>query len=95
MIFALLPHQVVKYRPNDKDARTKYVECNKLVKQQAFERAISVSEEKKSVLDSINLENMSKSIQQTSKSVEQIRVLGDTITPFTCVQPAKFVTLEI
>ena len=52
----------MKYRPNDKDARTKYVECSKLVKQQAFERAISVSEDKKSVVDSLNLENMSKQI---------------------------------
>lgn len=32
---------VAKRRPNDKDASLKYTECNKLVKKQAFERAIS------------------------------------------------------
>ncbi|XP_063958968.1 serine/threonine-protein phosphatase 5-like [Lytechinus pictus] len=50
---------VVKYRPNDKDARTKYTECSKLVKQQAFERAIrGTPEDKKSIIDTINIENM-------------------------------------
>lgn len=32
---------VAKRRPNDKDASMKFNECNKLVKKQAFERAIS------------------------------------------------------
>lgn len=32
---------VAKRRPNDKDAAMKYTECNKLVKKQAFEKAIS------------------------------------------------------
>lgn len=32
---------VAKRRPNDKDAAMKYTECNKLVRKQAFERAIS------------------------------------------------------
>lgn len=32
---------VAKRRPNDKDAAIKYTECNKLVKKQAFEKAIS------------------------------------------------------
>lgn len=32
---------VAKRRPNDKDAALKYTECNKLVKKQAFEKAIS------------------------------------------------------
>lgn len=34
--------QVVKARPRDKDAREKYQQCQKIVKQQAFERAIAV-----------------------------------------------------
>lgn len=32
---------VSKRRPNDKDAAMKFTECNKLVKRQAFEKAIS------------------------------------------------------
>lgn len=32
---------VAKLRPNDKNAQLKYTECNKLVKKQAFEKAIS------------------------------------------------------
>lgn len=34
--------QVHKARPSDKDAKTKYKECDKIVKQKAFEKAISV-----------------------------------------------------
>lgn len=50
----------MKVRPNDKDARMKYQECNKIVKQKAFERAIASDEIKKSVVDSLDIENMSK-----------------------------------
>lgn len=32
---------VAKRRPNDRDAAMKYTECNKLVRKQAFEKAIS------------------------------------------------------
>lgn len=32
---------VAKRRPNDRDAAMKYSECNKLVRKQAFEKAIS------------------------------------------------------
>lgn len=32
---------VAKRRPNDKDAAIKFTECNKLVRKQAFEKAIS------------------------------------------------------
>lgn len=38
----------------------KYQECNKIVKQKAFERAIASDETKKSVVDSLDIENMSK-----------------------------------
>lgn len=50
---------VVRYRPNDRDAKTKLTECQKIVKRLAFERAIAVDEVKKSVADSIDLESMS------------------------------------
>lgn len=49
----------MRVRPNDKDARMKYQECNKIVKQKAFERAIASDETKKSVVDSLDIENMS------------------------------------
>ncbi|KAM7398936.1 hypothetical protein PAMP_018237 [Pampus punctatissimus] len=49
---------VVRVRPNDKDARMKYQECNKIVKQKAFERAIASDEIKKSVVDSLDIESM-------------------------------------
>merc|ERR1712038_1438690 len=51
---------VTKARPNDKDAKNKYSECNKIVKRLAFEKAIAVEDqEKKSVAETINLETMS------------------------------------
>ncbi len=37
----LLHLQVAKRRPNDEDAKIKFTECNKMVKKQAFERAIA------------------------------------------------------
>jgi serine/threonine-protein phosphatase 5 len=49
---------VTKAKPNDVDAKMKYAECSKIVKQMAFERAIRVDDTKRSVADSINLENM-------------------------------------
>nr|AAH91822.1 Zgc:110801 [Danio rerio] len=49
---------VVRVRPNDKDAKMKYQECNKIVKQKAFERAIASDELKRSVVDSLDIENM-------------------------------------
>nr|CAG4646933.1 EOG090X03S1 [Megafenestra aurita]SVE92305.1 EOG090X03S1 [Megafenestra aurita] len=50
---------VFKARPNDKDAKLKFNECSKIVRQQAFERAIAVDTVKKSVSESINIESMS------------------------------------
>lgn len=43
-------------RPNDAEAKRKAVECNKIVKKVAFEKAISV--ETKSIADSIDFESM-------------------------------------
>ncbi|XP_031467227.1 serine/threonine-protein phosphatase 5-like [Phasianus colchicus] len=54
----LPPLQVVKVRPNDRDAKLKYQECNKIVKQKAFERAIASDETKRSVVDSLDIESM-------------------------------------
>ena len=47
-----------KRRPNDKDAKLKYSECKKIVQQIAFQKAIAVEENRKSVADSIDLESM-------------------------------------
>ena len=55
------PHtQVVKVKPHDKDAKMKYQECNKIVKQKAFERAIAGDEHKRSVVDSLDIESISE-----------------------------------
>ena len=51
--------QVTKAKPNDKDARAKYNECNKIVRRIAFEKAISVEDTQKSIADQINLDSMS------------------------------------
>lgn len=48
-------------KPHDKDAKMKYQECNKIVKQKAFERAIAGDEHKRSVVDSLDIESMSES----------------------------------
>ena len=50
---------VKKARPKDPDAIVKYNECSKIVRQQAFARAIAVEAEK-SVADSIDIESMGK-----------------------------------
>ena len=55
-----LPGQVVKGKPNDKDAKMKYQECSKIVKQKAFERAIAGDEHRRSVVDSLDIESMSE-----------------------------------
>lgn len=49
---------VFKARPNDKDAKLKFNECSKIVRQQAFEKAIAVDSVKKCVSDSINVDAM-------------------------------------
>ncbi|XP_014749679.1 PREDICTED: serine/threonine-protein phosphatase 5 [Sturnus vulgaris] len=56
---------VVKVRPNDKDAKLKYQECHRIVKQKAFERAIASDEHKRSVVDSLDIESMSETPQPT------------------------------
>lgn len=51
---------VTKARPSDKDAKAKYTECNKIVKKIAFEKAISVEDNKRNIADTINLDAMGK-----------------------------------
>lgn len=54
---------VAKRRPNDADAKKKFVECNKIVKKLAFERAIAVDRPEKTLaemyqsLESISIED--------------------------------------
>ncbi|XP_026468472.1 serine/threonine-protein phosphatase 5-like [Ctenocephalides felis] len=50
---------VVKARPNDKDAKLKYNECNKIVKKLAFEKAIAVDKPEKNIADTIDFAAMS------------------------------------
>ena len=38
---------MVKFRPNDKDAKTKYSECKKIVEKEAFAKAIAVDDHEK------------------------------------------------
>jgi serine/threonine-protein phosphatase 5 len=49
---------VYKARPNDRDAKLKYNECSKIVRQQAFEKAISVDSVKKLVSETINIDTI-------------------------------------
>lgn len=65
---------VMKARPNDKDAKTKYTECNKIVKKIAFEKAISVEENKKNVADTINLDAMAIEDEYTGPKLEDGKV---------------------
>ncbi|KAK3700273.1 hypothetical protein RRG08_033551 [Elysia crispata] len=48
---------VTKVRPNDKDARVKYSECNKICKRIAFEKAIA-SDDGKCLADTIDIESL-------------------------------------
>nr|CDJ95950.1 Tetratricopeptide TPR-1 and Serine threonine phosphatase and Metallophosphoesterase domain containing protein [Haemonchus contortus] len=49
---------VVRAHPNDADAKRKHDECQKIVRRIAFEKAISVDHDKKSVSESIDLSTM-------------------------------------
>ncbi|VDM85048.1 unnamed protein product [Strongylus vulgaris] len=49
---------VVRAHPNDADARRKHDECQKIVRRIAFEKAISVDHDKKSISESIDLSTM-------------------------------------
>uniref|UniRef100_A0A1I7ZIE5 protein-serine/threonine phosphatase n=1 Tax=Steinernema glaseri TaxID=37863 RepID=A0A1I7ZIE5_9BILA len=49
---------VKKCCPNDQDAVKKFTECQKIYRRIAFEKAISVDHDRKSIADSINVETM-------------------------------------
>ena len=53
--------QVYKSRPNDKDAKTRYMECRKIDQKQRFEKAIAVDDSKKASLidvDAIGMQTL-------------------------------------
>ncbi len=52
---------VKKVRPRDKDALVKYTECNKVVRQIAFEKAIAVESSRKKPSETIDLDSMGES----------------------------------
>lgn len=56
--------QVSKARPNDKDAKSKFTECSKIVKRLAFEKAISCDVTDKTLVElHTELEFISKCIR--------------------------------
>jgi len=56
----MIAFQVAKCRPNDKDAKLKFTECNKIVKMRAFERAIAVDKPEKTLSEMYrDMENIS------------------------------------
>ncbi|KAG5890218.1 hypothetical protein JTB14_028760 [Gonioctena quinquepunctata] len=65
---------VAKVRPNDKDAKLKYSECNKIVKKIAFEKAIAVDDTKRNIADSINLDAMTIENEYTGPELEDGKV---------------------
>lgn len=71
---------VYKARPEDTDARTKYNECNKLVKKLAFEKAIAVNEVKKSVVDSINFDSITIEEDYSGPALEDGKVTEKFVT---------------
>lgn len=64
---------VVKVRPNDKDAKTKYQECKKIVQRKAFEKAIS-GEDPKSLAEQIDIEAMTIEDDYDGPELEQGKV---------------------
>jgi len=50
--------RVYKVKPNDADAKKKFTECKKIVQQNAFQKAIRVEEETKSIADTLDIESM-------------------------------------
>ncbi|XP_066593853.1 serine/threonine-protein phosphatase 5 [Prorops nasuta] len=60
--------------PNNKDAMAKYSECSKIVKIMAFEKAISMEENKKNVADSIDLDAMAIEDEYTGPKLEDGKV---------------------
>ncbi|XP_008555228.1 serine/threonine-protein phosphatase 5 [Microplitis demolitor] len=68
---------VTKARPHDNDAKLKYTECLKIVKKLAFEKAISVDDNKKNIADSINLDSMAIDDDYNGPKLENGKVTLD------------------
>ncbi|XP_057337543.1 serine/threonine-protein phosphatase 5 [Microplitis mediator] len=68
---------VTKARPHDNDAKLKYTECFKIVKKLAFEKAISVDDNKKNIADSINLDSMAIDDDYNGPKLENGKVTLD------------------
>jgi len=65
---------VIKACPKDKDAQLKYNECKKIVHQQAFAKAIAVEDNHVSVVDSLNLDQMTIEADYTGPALEDGKV---------------------
>lgn len=65
---------VTKAKPNDVDARSKFTECNKIIKKIAFMKAISVEDTKKCVADTIDLESIVIEDEYTGPKLENGKV---------------------
>ncbi|EEB13025.1 serine/threonine-protein phosphatase PP-V, putative [Pediculus humanus corporis] len=70
---------VKKAKPNDKDAQMKFMECNKIVKKIAFEKAIAV-EDTKSIADIIDLESIVIEDEYTGPKLEDGKVTLEFMT---------------
>nr|XP_058162181.1 protein PPP5D1-like [Dasypus novemcinctus] len=63
-----------KVKPHDKDAKMKYQECNKMVKQKAFEWAVAGDEHMNSVVDSLDIESMTIEDEYSGPKLEDGKV---------------------
>lgn len=69
---------VVKVRPNDSDAKMKFTECSKIVKRQAFEKAIACDDVKKKIVSEvIDLETMSIDDSYEGPHIPEVGITED------------------
>ena len=77
---------VVRVRPGDKDAQTKYNECFKIVKRMAFEKAIAVDESalRQSAFDQIDINTLRKQNPEADYKGPRLELVvggGDSTAP--------------
>ncbi|XP_076029442.1 protein phosphatase D3 [Oratosquilla oratoria] len=65
---------VTKTRPNDKDAKMKFTECQKMVTMLMFQKAIAVEDNKKSIAESIDLDSMAIEDEYSGPRLENGKV---------------------
>ncbi|OWR44742.1 serine/threonine-protein phosphatase 5 [Danaus plexippus] len=65
---------VTKVRPNDQDAKMKFMACDKICKKVAFEKAISVDKKEVNIADTINLDSMTIEDKYEGPSLEDGKV---------------------